>query len=126
MASVDSVNASSSSSSLPFNNIFSEDRKKFDVFLSFRGSNAHNKFTDQLYSAIKQKGIRTFWDDEQEKKNLKVLPIFHHVYPSDVGNQTGAFADAFAKHEERFKDVNLWRLALRKAASIPGLVLNYG
>ena len=64
-----------------------------------------------------------------EKKNLKVLPIFHHVDPSDVGNQTGAFADAFAKHEERFKDrtedVNLWRVALRKAANISGLVLNY-
>ncbi|KAM4080304.1 hypothetical protein ACJW30_11G004600 [Castanea mollissima] len=68
--------------------------------------------------------------DCMEKMNLKVLPIFHYVDPSDVANQTGAFAYAFAKHEERFKDsiedVELWRLALRKTASISGMVLNYG
>jgi hypothetical protein len=30
---------------------------------------------------------------------LTILPIFYHVDPSDVRNQTGTFAEAFAKHE---------------------------
>ncbi|XP_050278601.1 TMV resistance protein N-like isoform X2 [Quercus robur] len=174
MASVDTVNASSSS--LPFNNVFSEDRKKYDVFLSFRGSDTRNNFTDLLFAGMNQKGISTFRDAERfergksiaeelfiaieeakfavvilsrnyassrwclaevtkivecmEKKKLIVLPIFHYVDPHDVRNQRGAFADAFAKHEERFKDstevVSLWRYALTKVANIPGWVLNYG
>jgi hypothetical protein len=48
-----------------------------------------------------------------EKTRLIVLPVFHYVDPSDVRYQRGIFAEAFAKHEERFKDsikdVNTWR-----------------
>ena len=59
-----------------------------------------------------------------EMKKLTILPVFHYVDPSDVRNQRGTFAEAFAKHEERFKetiaDVGEWRVALTKVANIAG------
>ena len=39
-----------------------------------------------------------------EKTRLVVLLVFHYVDPSDVQNHRGTFGDAFAKHEESFKD----------------------
>ena len=38
---------------------------KYDVFLSFCGGDTHKNFTDHLYTALKQKGIFTFKDDEK-------------------------------------------------------------
>ncbi|XP_050368980.1 disease resistance protein L6-like [Argentina anserina] len=53
-----------------------------------------------------------------------VLPIFYGVDPSDVRNQTGCFADAFANYENKYKDepqkVETWRAALRKLANLAG------
>ncbi|KAB1224991.1 TMV resistance protein N [Morella rubra] len=53
-----------------------------------------------------------------------LLPIFYYVKPSDVRNQTGAFAKAFARHEERFQydmeQVQRWRVALIEAANCSG------
>jgi hypothetical protein len=53
-----------------------------------------------------------------------VLPIFFDVDPSDVRNQTGSFAEAFAKHEEHYfldmDKVLKWRRALREAANLSG------
>ena len=37
---------------------------KYDVFLSFCGVDTRNSFTDHLYTALKQRGIITFRDDE--------------------------------------------------------------
>ncbi|BFG40684.1 hypothetical protein CerSpe_269590 [Prunus speciosa] len=55
----------------------------------------------------------------------RILPIFYDVDPSDVRNQTGSFAEAFTKHEERFsgdaEKLNRWRAALRKVANLAGL-----
>ena len=51
-----------------------------------------------------------------------VLPIFYNVDPSNVQKQTGTFAQAFAKHEECFKEmmekVQKWRDALREVANL--------
>ncbi|KAL4594233.1 hypothetical protein ACB092_12G006000 [Castanea dentata] len=139
-----------------------------DVFLSFRGTDTRNNFTDHLYDRLKQVGISTFRDDERleqgteinsglrsaideskiavvvlskqyassswclielakivkcmDKKKLTVLPVFHYVDPSDVRYQKGSFAEAFAKHENRFKDddVKTWRAALTEVASLSG------
>ncbi|TYG96267.1 hypothetical protein ES288_A11G335800v1 [Gossypium darwinii] len=56
--------------------------------------------------------------------NKCVVPVFYGVDPSDVRNQTGSFADAFAKHEENFKHhvekVKSWRSALTSAAKLSG------
>ncbi|KAM5569819.1 hypothetical protein ABKV19_017032 [Rosa sericea] len=53
-----------------------------------------------------------------------VIPIFYGVDPSDVRKQSGSYADAFVKHEERFKGkrdkVLMWRNALTTAANISG------
>ncbi|PPS15268.1 hypothetical protein GOBAR_AA05340 [Gossypium barbadense] len=38
-------------------------KKKYDVFLSFRGEDTRNNFTDHLYNALKRRGIVTFRDD---------------------------------------------------------------
>jgi hypothetical protein len=63
-------------------------------------------------------------------KNTKghtLLPIFYHVDPSDIRNQTGTFAEAFARHEERFQidmeRVQRWKEALTDAANCSGLDL---
>ncbi|XP_024200134.1 disease resistance protein RUN1-like [Rosa chinensis] len=53
-----------------------------------------------------------------------VIPIFYDIDPSDVRKQSGSYADAFVKHEERLKDkldkVLMWRDALTTAANISG------
>ena len=59
-----------------------------------------------------------------KKTRLIVVPIFYYVDASDVHNQKGIFAEAFARHEECFKDngedVYKWRAALTQVASISG------
>ncbi|XWS13343.1 hypothetical protein CRYUN_Cryun36dG0029600 [Craigia yunnanensis] len=56
-----------------------------------------------------------------------VIPIFYDVDPSDVRKQIGSFAEAFAKHEERFKGkmeiIKNWRDALTEAGNLSGSVL---
>ena len=45
----------------------------YDVFLSFRGDTRKN-FTDHLYTALKQKGIFTYRDDEKLKRGTFIAP----------------------------------------------------
>ena len=166
-------NASSSSSVPPSSTPGC--KYEYDVFLSFRGTDTRNNFTDHLYYRLEQGGISTFRDDERleqgteinsgllraideskiavvvlskqyassswclmelakivecmDKKKLTILPVFHYVDPSDVRNQRGSFAEAFAKHENRFKDkiddVKTWRAALTRVASLSGWHLKY-
>ncbi|KAB1228347.1 TMV resistance protein N [Morella rubra] len=57
-------------------------------------------------------------------KGQTLLPVFYDVNPSDVRKQTGTFAQAFARHEERFRAdmerVQRWRAALTEAADLSG------
>ncbi|GMY39807.1 TMV resistance protein N-like [Fagus crenata] len=66
MASMSTENASSSSSSS------STPPWKYDAFLSFRGEDTRNNFTDHLYCALKQKGIFTFRDDEKLERGKSI------------------------------------------------------
>nr|AFP55556.1 TIR-NBS-LRR [Rosa rugosa] len=54
----------------------------------------------------------------------RILPIFYEVDPSHVRHQRGSFAEAFQEHEEEFgegnKEVEGWRDALTKVASLAG------
>jgi len=54
-----------------------------------------------------------------------VIPVFYDIDPSDIRKQTGSFAEAFDKHEERFKEemekVQKWRKALVEAANLSGV-----
>jgi hypothetical protein len=142
----------------------------YDVFLSFKGKDTRKNFTDHLYFALKNAGIKTFRDDNELRRGEDiasdllsaiqgsrisvivfsrnyaasrrcleelvkiiecrrtvrqlVLPIFYDVEPSDVCNQTGSFAQAFSKHEERYlldiDKVLRWRRALIEAANLSG------
>ncbi|KAI9165801.1 hypothetical protein LWI28_020782 [Acer negundo] len=53
-----------------------------------------------------------------------VMPIFYEVDPAHVRFQIGSLADAFAKHEQRYKDclgkVQRWKDALNEAANLSG------
>jgi len=51
-----------------------------------------------------------------------VVPIFYDIDPSDVRKQTASFAEAFKRHEERFKEniemVNKWRKVVVEATNL--------
>ena len=47
---------------------------KYDVFLSFRGEDTRKRFTNHLYTTLKQKGISTFKDDEKLKRGTSIAP----------------------------------------------------
>lgn len=53
----------SSSSSLP---------RRWNVFLSFRGEDTRKNFTDHLYTALDQAGIRAFKDDPELQKGEEI------------------------------------------------------
>ncbi|KAI4326119.1 hypothetical protein MLD38_031463 [Melastoma candidum] len=44
--------------------IRSSGRRGYDLFLGFRGEDTRLNFTDHLYSALIQRRIITFWDEE--------------------------------------------------------------
>ncbi|KAK4594864.1 hypothetical protein RGQ29_018551 [Quercus rubra] len=164
MSAISTQTASSSSS------FSSSTQWRYDVFLSFRGEDTRNNFTDHLYVALKQKGIFPFRDEEKleigksiapellkaieesrsaivilsrnyasstwcldelvkiigrmKEMKMTVIPIFYNVDPSNVRKQKDTFAQAFDKHEERFKDrmenVQTWRTALTEVANLKG------
>ncbi|KAF3955567.1 hypothetical protein CMV_019221 [Castanea mollissima] len=134
--------SSSSSSSCP--------QWNYDVFLSFCGVDTRKNFTDHLYTALKQKELLKAIEESKyaiivlstnyafskwclkelakiveckKKTGLTILPVFYHVDPSDVRNQRGIFAEAFAKHEEdkvNTRDVQAWKAALKDVGLIAG------
>jgi hypothetical protein len=61
---------------------------------------------------------------ERRKMGQIVVPVFYDIDPSDVRKQTGSYADAFARHGERFNGetdrVIKWRGALTEAANLSG------
>ncbi|KAL5778574.1 hypothetical protein ACOSQ2_009311 [Xanthoceras sorbifolium] len=57
----------------------------------------------------------------REQYGQIVIPVFYGIDPSDVRNQTGSFADAFAEHEQKSSHkVQIWKDALKKAANLSG------
>ncbi|TYG96431.1 hypothetical protein ES288_A11G350200v1 [Gossypium darwinii] len=65
---------------------------------------------------------------QKKDKEHKVFPIFYNVDPSDLRKQKGKVEEAFAKHEERYKEdrekIQRWGNALREVANIKGWHLN--
>ncbi|XP_065625117.1 disease resistance protein Roq1-like [Quercus suber] len=64
-------NASSSSSSIHPSST-SVCKYEYDVFLSFRGTDTRNNFTDHLYYRLKQEGIFTFRDNERLEQGTEI------------------------------------------------------
>ncbi|KAM5575257.1 hypothetical protein ABKV19_014282 [Rosa sericea] len=60
----------------------------------------------------------------RKTQRQRVFPIFYHVDPSHVRNQTGSFAHAFERHEATVHQgrdkIARWRAALRGAADLAG------
>ncbi|KAF3950119.1 hypothetical protein CMV_024081, partial [Castanea mollissima] len=60
----------------------------------------------------------------KKNKGLKVVPIFYHVNPSDVRNQTGPFGKAFAEHnkDDRIdgEKIQKWKKALTEVGNLSG------
>ncbi|KAB2006492.1 hypothetical protein ES319_D11G349500v1 [Gossypium barbadense] len=72
-------------------------RKKYDVFLSFRGEDTRNNFTDHLYDALSRSGIVTFRDDPKLEAGEEITPeLFKAIQQSwcsvIVFSQTYAFS----------------------------------
>ncbi|KAI3683270.1 hypothetical protein L1987_83773 [Smallanthus sonchifolius] len=61
--------SSSSSSNHDHNHIYD-----YDVFLSFRGADTRNRFTDHLYNALLDAGFNTFLDDEEIETGEPLKP----------------------------------------------------
>ncbi|OMO53430.1 hypothetical protein COLO4_36740 [Corchorus olitorius] len=73
---------------------------------------------DELAEIVKQKN----------ECRHTIFPIFYDIDPSDLRKQTGRVAEAFAKHEERYKEnrnrTQSWRSALTEVANLKGWHLN--
>nr|XP_043615528.1 disease resistance protein RUN1-like isoform X2 [Erigeron canadensis] len=144
----------------------------YDVFLSFRGEDTRDSFTDHLYNALIRAGIDTFRDNEeinrgeelkpeieraikesrssivvlsknyatsswcldelllilQQRKecNHFVLPVFYHIAPTDVRQQTNSFAIQVIEASSKWSvhNVNQWKAALKEVADLAGMVLS--
>jgi hypothetical protein len=58
----------------------------------------------------------------KDRYGRDVIPVFYKVDPSDVRNQRESYAEAFVKHQRRFKDDQLdaWKKALTQVAGLSG------
>ncbi|XP_010245185.1 PREDICTED: TMV resistance protein N-like [Nelumbo nucifera] len=63
---------SSSKRTRSSSSVSSTSRWNYDVFLSFRGEDTRKNFTDHLYTALVQKGVYTFRDDEELRKGEEI------------------------------------------------------
>ncbi|XVF77804.1 hypothetical protein PTKIN_Ptkin14bG0075900 [Pterospermum kingtungense] len=61
---------------------------------------------------------------QKMERGHKVFPVFYEVDPSDLRKQTGKVKEAFAKHEERYKEdkdkIQRWRTALTEVVNVKG------
>uniref|UniRef100_A0A7N2MGF8 ADP-ribosyl cyclase/cyclic ADP-ribose hydrolase n=2 Tax=Quercus lobata TaxID=97700 RepID=A0A7N2MGF8_QUELO len=60
----------------------------------------------------------------KKNKGLEVVPVFYHVDPSDVRNQTGPFEKDFDKHQKNDKidreKIQKWKDAMREVGKLSG------
>ncbi|XP_042476728.1 uncharacterized protein LOC122058216 isoform X2 [Macadamia integrifolia] len=58
----------------------------------------------------------------RSQDQIRVMPVFYDVDPSEVRNQTGSFGNAFVDHEKNFNrdTVEGWKNALRKVGQLEG------
>ncbi|CAJ2676029.1 unnamed protein product [Trifolium pratense] len=114
-------------------------RKKVETFKDHKLSRGE-EISPALYKAIEQSMIyvvilsenyasSTWCLDEltkilecREKYGRDVIPVFYKVDPSNVRNQRESYAEAFVKHQRRFKDDQLdaWKKALTQVAGLSG------
>ncbi|XP_059452521.1 G-type lectin S-receptor-like serine/threonine-protein kinase SD1-13 [Corylus avellana] len=63
----------------------------------------------------------------KKTRGQQILPLFYHVHPSEVRNQTNSVRKAFAKLQERFKHDQMklrrWKTALSQIGNLSGKLL---
>ena len=84
---------------------------RYDVFISFRGSDTRNSFVDHLYAHLTRKGISTFKDDKQLQKGEAISPqllqaiqqshISIVVFSEDYASSTWCLDEMAAINESR-------------------------
>ncbi|GAU19030.1 hypothetical protein TSUD_193680 [Trifolium subterraneum] len=114
-------------------------RKKIETFMDHKLGRGE-EISPALYKAIEESMIyvvilsenyasSTWCLDEltkilecREKYGRDVIPVFYKVDPSNVRNQRNSYAEAFVKHQRRFKDDQLdsWKKALTQVAGLSG------
>ncbi|KAL5062754.1 hypothetical protein RYX36_024491 [Vicia faba] len=58
---------------------------------------------------------------QNEPDKVVVIPVFYQIEPSHVRNQTGSYANAFAKHKKQHKHkIQKWKHVLSQAANLSG------
>ena len=81
-ASSSSPTSSSSSTSSSPTSSSSTARWKYDVFLSFRGEDTRNSFTDIIYAALIKENIITFKDDVNLEKGKRISELLKKIEES--------------------------------------------
>nr|XP_048330124.1 disease resistance protein RUN1-like isoform X2 [Ziziphus jujuba var. spinosa] len=114
--------------------------KSIQTYMDDRGLESGHEISPQLMKAIQESKIciivlskkfasSTWCLNElvhilECKGNENVIPIFYKIAPCIVRKQSKSYAEAFAEHEQRFKDkpeeVKQWRGALTKLANMCG------
>ncbi|OMP05736.1 hypothetical protein COLO4_08597 [Corchorus olitorius] len=82
-------------------------------------------YADSSWCLEEVSHIMECWHSRQQL----VVPIFYHVDPSLVRNQTGSFKEDFAQHERKgigSDKIQRWRDALKKAGNLSGFHLTEG
>uniref|UniRef100_A0A2K1WQT0 ADP-ribosyl cyclase/cyclic ADP-ribose hydrolase n=1 Tax=Populus trichocarpa TaxID=3694 RepID=A0A2K1WQT0_POPTR len=121
--------------------------RKYDVFISFRGEDTHNnlrrgdEICSSLLKAIEESKLSVIVFSEnyasskwcldelvkilecKEMNGQTVIPVFYHVNPSHVRNQTETVGDSIGELElvtEKMEKVKRWRAALKEVATLTG------
>ncbi|GAU12881.1 hypothetical protein TSUD_73680 [Trifolium subterraneum] len=113
--------------------------QKIETFIDYKLGRG-DEISPALYKAIEESMIyvvilsknyaSSTWCLDELTKILKcretygrdVIPVFYEVDPSDVRHQRQSYAEAFVKHQHRFKDDQLeeWKAALTQVACLSG------
>uniref|UniRef100_A0A2N9FUY5 ADP-ribosyl cyclase/cyclic ADP-ribose hydrolase n=1 Tax=Fagus sylvatica TaxID=28930 RepID=A0A2N9FUY5_FAGSY len=108
---------------------------KYDVFLSFCGVDTRKNFTDHLYTALKEKGIVTFRDDEKlergknislellkaiEESKYAIIVLSSNYASSRQGLLLKPLLDMKKIPRLTYKDVQEWKAALKEVGNISG------
>ncbi|KAL5845956.1 hypothetical protein ACOSQ3_009480 [Xanthoceras sorbifolium] len=100
--------------------------KQLEIFIDYN-LNRGDEISPSLLEAIEELQIsiiifsRNYAFSRWCLEELILIPVFYGIDPSGVRNQTGSFADAFAKHEQKSsRKAQIWKDALKKAANLSG------
>jgi len=79
------ASSSINSSSLALVTMPKKKKNFYDVFVSFRGEDTRNNFTNFLFGALEEKGVFAFRDDTNLQKGESITPeLFHAIEGSQV------------------------------------------